>query len=135
LNRIIDTDRAPRGTAAGVFPYSQAVVAGGLVFVSGQGPFDAATGEVVGETIEDQTRQALTNLREILEAAGSSIERIASATFVLSNPEDFPGMNVEWSRWFPTNPPARSGAKHPAPAPGLRISIAVIAEAGASAAA
>lgn len=129
MSRIIETEAAPRGTAAGPFPYSQAVVAGGLVFVSGQGPWDAA-GSVVGETIEDQTRQALTNIRVILEAAGSSIERIVNVTFVLANPEDFAGFNAEWRRWFPTNPPARSGAKHPAPAPGLRISIAAIAEAG-----
>ena len=129
MSRIIETEAAPRGTAAGPFPYSQAVVAGGLVFVSGQGPWDAA-GSVVGETIEDQTRQALTNIRVILEAAGSSIERIVNVTFVLANPEDFAGFNAEWRRWFPTNPPARSGARHPAPAPGLRISIAAIAEAG-----
>ena len=128
MTRIVDTDRAPRGSAAGSFPYSQAVVAGGLVFVSGQGPWDA-TGAVVGETIEDQTRQALSNVQAILEAAGSSIEKIASVTFVLADAEDFPGLNAEWKRWFPVNPPARSGAKHPAPAPGLRISIAAIAEA------
>jgi 2-iminobutanoate/2-iminopropanoate deaminase len=129
LSRIVDTDRAPRGTSAGPFPYSQAVVAGGLVFVSGQGPWDA-DGAVVGETIEGQTRQALTNVRSILEAAGSSIERVVNVTFVLANAEDFAGFNAEWKRWFPMNPPARSGAKHPAPAPGLRISIAAIAEAG-----
>jgi 2-iminobutanoate/2-iminopropanoate deaminase len=129
LTRIVETDHAPRGTAAGPFAYSQAVIAGGLVFVSGQGPFDPSTGAVVGETIEEQTRQALANVRAILEAAGSSMDRIANVTFVLSSPEDFPGMNAEWSRWFPTNAPARAGAKHPAPVPGLRISIAVIAEA------
>ena len=128
MARIVETDRAPRGTAAGVFPYSQAVVAGGLIFVSGQGPWDAE-GVVVGETIEEQARQALTNVAAILDAAGSSIERIASVTFVLADPEDFPGFNAEWARWFPANPPARSGAKHPAPAPGVRISIAAIAEA------
>jgi len=130
MSRIVDTERAPRGTPAGRFPYSQAVVAGGLVFVSGQGPWEPATGAVVGETIEEQTRQALSNVRAILEAAGSSMDRVANVTFVLADPEDFPGMNAEWQRWFPTNPPARAGAKHPAPAPGLRISIAVIAEAG-----
>jgi 2-iminobutanoate/2-iminopropanoate deaminase len=129
LSRIIDPERAPRGTAAGPFPYSQAVVAGGLVFVSGQGPWDA-TGTVVGDTIEEQTRQALANIGAILEAAGSSIERVVNVTFVLAEPEDFAGFNAEWRRWFPSNPPARAGAKHPAPAPGLRISIAAIAEAG-----
>jgi 2-iminobutanoate/2-iminopropanoate deaminase len=57
------------------------------------------------------------------------MDRVVNATFVLAEPEDFPGMNEEWARWFPTDPPARSGAKHPAAVPGLRISIAVIAEA------
>ena len=128
MSRIVDTEAAPRGTAGGPFPYSQAVVAGGLVFVSGQGPWDAG-GSVVGETIEDQTRQALTNIRVILEAAGRSIDRIVNVTFVLANAEDFPGFNTEWKRWFPTDPPARAGAKHPAPPSGIRISIAALAEA------
>ena len=127
--KIIETPAAPTGTASGRFPYSQAVVAGGLVFVSGQGPFDPGSGAIIGETIQEQTRQALTNVRAILEAAGSSIDRVVNATFVLARPEDVAGMNEEWERWFATNPPARSGAKHPAPAPGLLISIAVVAEA------
>ena len=127
--KIIETPAAPTGTASGRFPYSQAVVAGGLVFVSGQGPFDPGSGAIIGETIQEQTRQALTNVRAILEAAGSSIDRVVNATFVLARPEDVAGMNEEWERWFATSPPARSGAKHPAPAPGLLISIAVVAEA------
>ena len=129
MARIVSTPGAPSGTAAGPFPYSQAVVAGGLVFVSGQGPWDPASGAVVGSTIQDQTHQALRNVQAILEAAGSSMDRVVNVTFVLAEPEDFPGFNEEWARWFPTDPPARSGARHPAPAPGLRISIAVIAEA------
>ena len=128
--RIVTTAAAPSGTAAGRFPYSQAVVAGDLVFVSGQGPFDPATGAVVGETIQEQTRQAFRNIQAILEAAGSSMAQVVNATFVLADPADFPGLNEEWAAWFPDDPPARSGAKHPAPAPGLRISIAVIADAG-----
>ena len=68
-------------------------------------------------------------MQAILEAAGSSMDRIVNVTFVLAEPDDFPGFNEEWSRWFATDPPARSGARHPAPAPGLRISVAVIAEA------
>jgi 2-iminobutanoate/2-iminopropanoate deaminase len=127
--RIVRTADAPSGNASGPFPYSQAVVAGGLIFVSGQGPFDPTTGAVVGTTIEEQTRQALTDIKAILEAAGGSMERIANATFVLTRPEDFAGMNQEWARWFPTDPPARSGAKHPLAVAGLLISIAVIAEA------
>ena len=129
MARIISTDKAPTGSAAGPYPYSQAVVAAGLIFVSGQGPIDPATGRVVGDTIQEQTRQALRNVQAILEAAGSSMDRIVNVTFVLSEPADFPGLNEEWARWFPTDPPARSGARHPAPPPGVRISMAVIAEA------
>jgi 2-iminobutanoate/2-iminopropanoate deaminase len=126
--RIIETPAAPSGNAAGPFPYSQAVVAGGLIFVSGQGPFDPLSGAIVGTTIEEQTRQALGNVRAILEAAGSSMDRVVNATFVLTRPEDFAGMNEEWARWFATNPPARSGARHPLQVENLLISMAVIAE-------
>jgi 2-iminobutanoate/2-iminopropanoate deaminase len=107
--------------------YSQAVTAAGLVFVSGQGPFDPATGRIVGETIQEQTRQCLSNVKAILEAAGSSLERVVSATFILRDPQDFAGMNEEWSKWFPADPPARQGAKLPVDVSGMRISVAVIA--------
>ena len=72
---IVDTPDAPGSSSHGTFPYSQAVVAGGLVFVSGQGPFDPATGSIVGSTIQEQTRQVLRNCDAILRAAGSSMTR------------------------------------------------------------
>jgi enamine deaminase RidA (YjgF/YER057c/UK114 family) len=75
------------------------------------------------------TAQCLTNIQAILEQAGSSLDKIVSATIVLANEDDFAGMNEEWLRWFPANPPARQGAKLPARIPGLKISIAAIAEA------
>ena len=109
--------------------YSQAVKAAGLVFVSGTAPTDPATGAIVGTTIQEQTRQCLTNIRAILEEAGSSLDRLVSVTIVLADEDDFAGMNEEWLRWFPTNPPARQGAKLPARIPGLKVSIAAIAEA------
>ena len=109
--------------------YSQAVKAAGLVFVSGTAPADPATGALVGSTVQEQTRQCLANIRAILEEAGSSLDRIVSATVVLADEDDFAGMNEEWLRWFPADPPARQGAKLPARIPGLKISIAVIAEA------
>jgi 2-iminobutanoate/2-iminopropanoate deaminase len=108
--------------------YSQAVRAAGLVFVSGTGPHDPATGAIVGDTIQEQTRQCLKNISAILQAAGTSLDKIASATVILLEEADFAGMNEEWLRWFPTNPPARQGAKLPVRVPGLRISIAAIAE-------
>jgi 2-iminobutanoate/2-iminopropanoate deaminase len=109
--------------------YSQAVKAAGLVFVSGTGPFDPASGKIVGETIQEQTRQCLTNISAILIAAGSSLDKVASATVILLEEEDFPGLNEEWLKWFPADPPARQGAKLPVRIPGLKVSIAVIAEA------
>ena len=124
---FISTEDAPRSPI-----YSQAVKAGGLVFVSGQSPFDPKTGQLVGETIQEQTEQSLRNISAILEAAGSSISKVVSATFILVNESDFAGVNEVWAKWFPTNPPARQGAKHPISGetiPGYKISISVIAEA------
>ena len=109
--------------------YSQAVKAAGLVFVSGTAPADPHTGSIIGTTIQEQTRQCLKNISAILEEAGSSIEKVVSATVVLADEDDFAGMNEEWLRWFVANPPARQGAKLPAKIPGLKVSIAVIAEA------
>ena len=122
---IISTDKAPKSLAA----YSQAVKAGGFVFVAGQGPFDPTTGKVLGETIQEQTAQCLKNIEAILQAAGSSLDKVVSATFILGDSNDFAGMNEEWQRWFPKDPPARQGAKLPIEVKGLRISIAVVAEA------
>jgi 2-iminobutanoate/2-iminopropanoate deaminase len=121
---IIHTDKAP-GSIAG---YSQAVKAAGLIFVSGQMPMDAG-GNVVGETIQEQTRQCLKNVEAILTAAGSSLDKAVSATFILLEESDFPGMNEEWGKWFTKEPPARQGAKMPIRVKGMKVSIAVIAEA------
>jgi 2-iminobutanoate/2-iminopropanoate deaminase len=109
--------------------YSQAVRAAGLVFVSGTSPHDPATGKLVGETIQEQTRQCLKNVSAVLKAAGSSLDRVVSATVILLEETDFAGMNEEWIKWFPVDPPARQGAKLPVRIPGMRVSIAAIAEA------
>jgi 2-iminobutanoate/2-iminopropanoate deaminase len=108
--------------------YSQAVKCAGLVFVSGTAGYDA-TGAIPGETIQAQTAQALRNIAAILKAAGTSLDKAVSATVILADEDDFAGMNEEWLRWFPTDPPARQGAKLPVRAPGLKVSIAMIAEA------
>ncbi|WP_161884402.1 RidA family protein [Deinococcus alpinitundrae] len=109
--------------------YSQAVKAAGLVFVSGTSPVDPTTGTFKGMTIQEQTRQCLTNIQAILEEAGSALEKIVSVTVILADEDDFAGMNEEWLKWFPTDPPARQGAKLPVRVPGLLVSIAAIAEA------
>jgi 2-iminobutanoate/2-iminopropanoate deaminase len=123
--QIVFTAKAPKPPAT----YSQAVKAAGLVFVSGTAPHDPATGQIKGTTIQEQTRQCLTNIATILEEAGSSLDKIVSATVILAEEDDFAGMNEEWLRWFPSNPPARQGAKLPVKVPGLKISIAAVAEA------
>jgi 2-iminobutanoate/2-iminopropanoate deaminase len=121
---IVHTTAAPASPA-----YSQAVLGGGLVFVSGQGPLDAVSGQVVGTSIQEQTRQCLANVQTILNAAGSGLDKVLSATFLLAEEDDFAGMNEEWARWFPADPPARHGARLPIRLGGMRISVAVIAEA------
>lgn len=123
--KIVFTPKAGNPPAT----YSQAVKAAGLVFVSGTAPTDPATGAFKGTTIQEQTRQCLVNIQAIVEEAGSSLDKIVSVTIVLADEDDFAGMNEEWLKWFPANPPARQAAKLPARIPGLKISIAAIAEA------
>jgi 2-iminobutanoate/2-iminopropanoate deaminase len=122
---IVFTPKAPAPPPS----YSQAIKAAGLIFVSGTGPYDPASGTIAGTTIQEQTRQCLTNIAAILEAAGSSLAKIVSATVILYDEDDFKGMNEEWVKWFAVSPPARQGAKLPVRVPNLKISIAVIAEA------
>src|SRR5215469_2434923 len=117
--KVIATDKAPKPWAG----YSQAIKAKGLVFVSGTAPLDPKTNEVVGETIQEQTAQCLRNVQAILEAAGSSLDKAVSATVILAEGDDFAGMNEEWLRWFPSEPPARQGAKLPVRIPGFKVSI------------
>jgi 2-iminobutanoate/2-iminopropanoate deaminase len=122
---IVFTSKAAKPPAT----YSQAVKAAGLVFVSGTAPTDPSTGSIQGSTVQEQTRQCLTNIAAILEAAGSAMDKIVSVTVILADEDDFAGMNEEYLKWFPANPPARQGAKLPVRIPGLKISIAAIAEA------
>jgi 2-iminobutanoate/2-iminopropanoate deaminase len=101
----IVTDAAPRGTGA----YSQAIRAGDFVFISGQGPLDPATLEVLGTTVEEQTEQTLRNLRAIAEAAGGSLADVVKISAFLSSIDLFPGFNATYERIFDTLPrPART---------------------------
>lgn len=102
---IIRTDWAP----APIGPYQQAVRAGQLVFTSGQIPIDPQTGEVVAGGIEAQTRRSIENLGAILEAAGSSLDRVIKTTVFLKDMDDFPAMNKVYATYFQTETaPARS---------------------------
>jgi 2-iminobutanoate/2-iminopropanoate deaminase len=104
MKRIISTPAAP----AAIGPYSQAVVAGGFVFTSGQIPLDPESGKLVEGGIEVQTTRVLENLRAVLEAAGSGLDRVVKTTVFLADMEDFAAFNRVFASYFPSEPPARS---------------------------
>ena len=113
---------------APVGPYSQAVVAGGLVFASGQIPLDPRTGKLVSGEIEVQTERVLENLRAVLEAAGSSLERVVQASVYLVDLALFPRVNAVYARAFGGDPkPARSTVQVAALPLGAEIEIDVVA--------
>jgi 2-iminobutanoate/2-iminopropanoate deaminase len=120
---IIATDRAP----AAVGPYSQAVRAGGFVFTAGQIPLDPATGRLVEGGIEAQTRQVLTNLSAVLQAAGTSLADVTKTTVFLTDMGDFKAMNGVYAEFFPAAPPARSTVQVAALPLGARIEIEAVA--------
>ena len=104
MNKPIQTPNAP----AAIGPYSQAVQAGSLLFVSGQLPLDPATGAFAGEDIASQTRQSLNNVRSILEAAGYSCADVVKTTVLLADIADFAAMNAVYAEFFTENCPARA---------------------------
>lgn len=102
--KIIATDKAPKA----IGPYSQAVQSGSLLFTAGQIALNPATGEMVSGGVEAQTRQVLTNLKNILEAAGAGLGYVVKTTVFLQDMADFAAMNAVYAEFFPENPPARS---------------------------
>ncbi|MBI5946271.1 MAG: RidA family protein [Chloroflexi bacterium] len=102
--KVIQTDKAPKA----IGPYSQAIRTDSLIYTAGQIGLDPATGELVAGSVEEQTRQVLTNLRNVLEAAGSSLENVVKTTVFLKDMNDFPKMNSIYAESFGENPPARS---------------------------
>jgi 2-iminobutanoate/2-iminopropanoate deaminase len=104
VKEIIQTEHAPRA----IGPYSQAIKANGLVFASGQIPTDPQTGQFVPGGIQEQTEQALKNLAAVLEAAGSSLDRIVKTTDFLADMNEFSAMNEIYGKFFSENPPARA---------------------------
>ena len=94
--KIVKTDKAP----AAVGPYSQAVIAGNLVFCAGQIPLDPATGSVVPGGIEEQTRRVCENIKGVLASAGTSLNKVVKASVFLKDMNDFAGMNKIYSEWF-----------------------------------
>jgi 2-iminobutanoate/2-iminopropanoate deaminase len=104
VKEIISTDKAPKA----IGPYSQAVKAGGFIFTAGQIAFDPATSQIVGGGVAQQTARVMENLKAILEAAGSSLDRAVRATVYLKDMNDFAEMNTVYGRYFAQSPPARS---------------------------
>lgn len=119
----VSTDKAP---AAGG-PYSQAVVAGDLVYTAGTLPLDPVTGDLVGEDITTQTRQVLKNLSSVLEAGGSSLGKVVKTTVFLTDLDDFKGMNSVYGEFFLETPPARSTVQVGPLAKGSLVEIEAIA--------
>jgi len=101
---IVNTDKAP----GAIGPYSQAVKTDSMVFVSGQLAFDPATGELMTDDIKTETRQAMTNLKTILEAAGSGLDKVVKTTLFIKNMDDFPLVNEVYGEFFSQNYPARA---------------------------
>jgi 2-iminobutanoate/2-iminopropanoate deaminase len=104
VKQIIATERAPRA----IGPYSQAVRAGNLLFVSGQIPIDPGTGEFVAGGIVEQTEQVLRNLSAVFEASGASLSQVVKTTVFLADMDDFTAMNEVYARFFASDPPARA---------------------------
>ena len=119
----ISTGRAP----AAVGPYSQAVVDGDRVYLSGQIPLDPATGKLVGGDIDAQTRRVLDNIRAVLEAAGSGLDKVCKTTVFVTDLRDFAAINQAYASYFPTDPPARSTVQVSALPLGASLEIEVVA--------
>ena len=101
--KVISTDKAP----AAIGPYSQAMVLNDILFTSGQIPIDPATGEIKGDTIEEQAEQVMKNLGAVLEAAGSSFEKVVKTTCFIADMGDFAAFNEVYAKYF-VGKPARS---------------------------
>jgi 2-iminobutanoate/2-iminopropanoate deaminase len=123
--QTIKTDKAP----AAVGPYSQAVTASDFVFTAGQLGIVPGSKNFAGPDIEDQTRQALANLKAVLEAGGSCLKHVVKTTIFLQDIAEFARMNVVYAEFFPQNPPARSAAQAAALPLGGRVMVEAIAQA------
>ena len=124
--QIISTDKAPQA----IGPYSAAVRAGNFIYTAGQIGIDPASGQVVSGGIEAETRQALTNLKHIPEAAGASLENVVKTTVFLRDINDFAAMNAVYAEFFTANYPARSAVQAAALPKGVAVEIEAVAYVG-----
>jgi 2-iminobutanoate/2-iminopropanoate deaminase len=123
--QIVRTPGAPSSAL-----FSQAVKIGATIYVSGTAGIDPATGQLAGSTIQEQTRQALVNCENVLRAAGATLGSVVEVLVLLARPEDFAGLNEEWARFFPKDPPARAVAKLGVEIPNLLVSMKMTAVLG-----
>ena len=121
--KTIHTDKAP----AAIGPYSQAIAAQGFIYTSGQIALNADTGVIEAETIEDQTEQAIRNLKAVLEAAGSGLENVVKTTCFLQRMSDFAAFNSVYEKYF-TGKPARSCVEVSALPKGALVEVEAVAE-------
>lgn len=123
MRKTVAAEDAPRALG----PYSQAVIANGVVYLSGQIPLDPATGQVVSGDIAAQTEQVLKNLRAVLEKAGASLASVVRTTVFLKDMNEFPQMNEAYARYFAAEPPARTTVEAARLPKDVRVEIDAIA--------
>ena len=123
MRQVIATDTAPKA----IGPYSQAIRSAGLLFLAGQIPLDPATMQLVEGDIAKQTERVLENIKAILAAAGSSLDRVVKTTVFLKDMNEFAAMNEVYGRYFAQNPPARSTVEAARLPRDARIEVEVIA--------
>ena len=122
---VISTENAPKALG----PYSQAIKANGMVYCAGQIPIDPAVNAITAETIEDQTKQAITNLKNVLEKAGSSLSKVVKTTVFISDMNEFARLNAVYAEMFGDTKPARSCVQVARLPKDVKIEIEAIAEA------
>ncbi len=123
MKKIISTGRAPKA----IGPYSQAVVMNGFAFLSGQIPLDPETNQLIEGDIAEQTARVIENLKAVLEACGSSLDRVVKTTVFMKDMGEFPKMNEVYGRYFAENPPARATVEAARLPRDVRVEIECIA--------
>ncbi|MHB8526004.1 MAG: RidA family protein [Candidatus Acidiferrales bacterium] len=123
MKEVISTDRGPKA----IGPYSQAVRANGFIFISGQVAFDPATSQIVEGDIAKQTERVMENLKAIVEAAGSMLDKVVKTTVFLKDMDEFAKMNEVYGRYFPANAPARATVEVARLPRDVRVEIELIA--------
>lgn len=124
--KLVSTENAPKA----IGPYTQAVIHNGIAYLSGQIPLDPASGQLIDGDIAAQTERVMENLKAVLAAAGSSLDRVLKTTVYLFDIAEFPIMNEVYGRYFPANPPARSTVQVAKLPRGARIEVDMVAIAG-----